>query len=111
LTDESPLGITVLSGGRTTVPNQVMELLNMRYSPKGRQKLLWLQEGGDVVVRKGTLQSSFRKTILSRGGKTAIPKHIREALKLKSKPRGEERIAWVRKGEYITVRNGTPSPS
>jgi len=109
LTDELLLGITVLtSGGRTIVPDQVMELLNLRYTLQRRQKLLWIQEGGDVVVKRGTLQSSFRKTILSRGGKTAIPKHIREALKLNSTPRREEGLMWIRRGEDIIVRKGTP---
>jgi bifunctional DNA-binding transcriptional regulator/antitoxin component of YhaV-PrlF toxin-antitoxin module len=109
LADELVLGITVLnSGGRTIVPNKVMELLKLRYTPQRRQKLLWIQEDGDVVVEKGTLQSSFRKTILSRGGKTAVPKHAREVLKLKSTPDGEERLIWIQRGDDIIVRRGTP---
>jgi len=78
LTDEPLLGITALaSGGRTIVPDQVMELLKLRYTLQGWQKPPWIQEGGYVVVKRGTLQSGFRKTILSRWGKTAIPKHVR----------------------------------
>jgi len=109
LADELVLGITALnSGGRTIVPSKVMELLRLRYTPQRRQKLLWIQEDGDVVVEKGTLQSSFRKTILSRGGKTAIPKHVRAVLKLKSTPDGEERLIWIQRGGDIIVRRGTP---
>lgn len=112
LKDELPLGITVLSsGGRTVIPKQVMELLNLGYTSQSRQKLLWTQAGGDVVVKKGTLQSSFRKTILSRGGKTAVPKHIRKALKLKPALDGEERVIWIQRGEDIIVRKGTPRSS
>lgn len=90
------------------VPSKAMELLKLRYTPQRRQKILWTQEGGDVVVKKGTLQSSFRKTILGRGGKTAIPKHIREALKLKIAPEEEERLVWMKRGDDIIVRKGTP---
>lgn len=85
-----------------------MELLKLRYTPHRRQKLLWVQEEDDIVVKKGTLQSSFRKTILSRGGKTAIPKHVREVLKLKLTPDGEERLIWIQRGDDIIVRKGTP---
>ena len=108
MADEFPLGTTVLSGGKTTIPKEVMELLNLRYSPKERQKLLWSQERKDVVVKKGTLQSSLRKTILSRGEKTAVPKHIRQALKLRTTSEGEERILWIRRGDDVVVRKGTP---
>jgi hypothetical protein len=83
-------------------------LLKLRYTPQRRQKLLWIQQDGDVVVKKGTLQSSFRKTILSRGEKTAIPKHIREVLKLRFTPDGEERLIWIQRGDGIIVRKGTP---
>jgi hypothetical protein len=109
LVDEVVLGITVFSGGgRTIVPSKVMELMKLRYTPQRRQKLLWTQEDGDIVVEKGTLQSSFRKTILSNGGKTAIPKHIREVLKLKSTPDGEERLIWMQRGDDVIIRKGTP---
>jgi bifunctional DNA-binding transcriptional regulator/antitoxin component of YhaV-PrlF toxin-antitoxin module len=109
LADELVLGITVLSGGgRTIVPSKVMELLKLRYTPQRRQKLLWEQEDGDIVVEKGTLQSSFRKTILSNGGKTAIPKHIRDFLKLKPTPDGEERLIWIQRGDDVIVRKGMP---
>jgi translation initiation factor IF-1 len=109
LTNEFLLGITTLSsGGRTSVPKQVMEVLKLRYTPKKREKLLWLQEGDEIVVRKGTLQSSFRKTILSRDGTAAVPKHIREVLKLKFTLQKEERVIWIQKGDEIIVRKGTP---
>jgi bifunctional DNA-binding transcriptional regulator/antitoxin component of YhaV-PrlF toxin-antitoxin module len=109
LTNEFLLEITTLSsGGRTTVPKQVMQVLKLRYTPQKREKLLWLQEGEEIVVRKGTLQSSFRKTILSRDGTAAVPKHIREVLKLKSTLHKEERVMWIQKGDEIIVRKGTP---
>ena len=109
MTDELLLGITVLtSGGRTIVPDHVMELLKLRFTLQRRQKLLWTQEGGDVVVKRGTLQSSFRKTILSRGGNTAIPKHIREALKLNSTPRREEGLMWTKRGRHHCQDRNAP---
>jgi bifunctional DNA-binding transcriptional regulator/antitoxin component of YhaV-PrlF toxin-antitoxin module len=109
LTNEFLLGITILSsGGRTTVPKQVMQVLKLRYTPQKREKLLWLQEGDEIVVTKGTLQSSFRKTILSRDGTAAVPKHIREVLKLKSTLHKEERVMWIQKGDEIVVRKETP---
>jgi bifunctional DNA-binding transcriptional regulator/antitoxin component of YhaV-PrlF toxin-antitoxin module len=111
LTDELVLGKTVFSGGgRTTVPSKVMEMLKLRYTPQRRQKLLWIQEGADIVIKKVTLQSSFRKTILSRGGKTAIPKHIREVLKLKPTADEEECLIWIQKGVEIIVRKGSEPP-
>jgi len=60
-----------------------------------------------VVVKKGTLQSSFRKTTLSRGGKTAIPKHVRGALNLNSTPCREEGLMWIQRGDDVIVRKGT----
>jgi bifunctional DNA-binding transcriptional regulator/antitoxin component of YhaV-PrlF toxin-antitoxin module len=109
LKNELLLGITILSsGGRTTVPKQVMEVLKLRYTSQKREKLLWLQEGDEIVVRKGTPQSSFRKTILSGDGTAAVPKHIREVLKLKSTLHKEERVTWIQKGDEIIVRKGTP---
>lgn len=109
LKDELPLGITLLSsGGRTTVPRQVIEVLKLRYTPQKREKILWIQDGDEVVVSKGTPQSSFRKTILSRGGRAAVPKFVREALKLKSTLHREERVIWIQKGEEIIVRKWTP---
>ncbi len=105
MTDELLLGVTALSkGGRTKIPKQVMNILRLRYTPQKREKLLWLHQGGEVVLSKGTLESSFRKTILSRNGTAAVPRHIREILKLKSGPRKEERVVWIRKGEGIVVR-------
>ena len=109
MSDELPLGITILSsGGRTTVPKRVVEVLKLRYTPQEREKLLWLQEGDEVVVSKGTPESSFRKTMLSRGGTAAVPKHVRKALKLKSTLHREEKVIWIQKGDVIIVRKGLP---
>jgi len=83
-----------------------MEMLKLRYTPQKREKILWTQKGNEVVVSKGTAQSSFRKTILSRGGRAAVPKHVREALKLKSTLHREERMIWIQRGEEIIVRKG-----
>lgn len=107
MTEELVLGTTVLSGGRTTIPIKAMELLKLRYTPQRRQKLLWVQEEGDVVVKKGTLPSSFRKTMLGGGGKTAVPKHIREALNLNATPAVDVRLTWIQRGDDIIVRKGT----
>ena len=106
---EKILGVTVLvavrgHGGRTTIPKQVMEALKLRYSPEKREKLLWTQEGEQVVVTKGTPQSDSRKTILSRGDTAAVPKHICEALKLKFTLQREESLVWIQRGEDILVR-------
>ena len=58
MTDELALGITTLSiGGRTTAPRQVLEVLKLRYTPQKREKILWMQEGDEVVVSKGIPQS------------------------------------------------------
>jgi len=73
-----------------------------------RVKLLWTQEGDEIVVSKGTLQSSYKKTILGRSGRAAVPKHVREALKLESTPHKEERMVWMQRGNEIIVRKGTP---
>ncbi len=74
-------------------------------------KILWTQEGDDVIVTKGTPQSSFRKTMLRRGGRAAVPKHIMEALGLRSTPHKEERIVWIQRGDEIVVRKGAPLSS
>jgi bifunctional DNA-binding transcriptional regulator/antitoxin component of YhaV-PrlF toxin-antitoxin module len=109
LTNDIPLGITTLStGGRTAVPRQVREVLKLKPTRHERVKLLWTQEGDEVIVSKGTLQSSYKKTILSRSGSAAVPKHIREALKLESTPNKEERMIWIQKGNEVIVRKGTP---
>ena len=108
LTDELLLGITILSrGGSTTVPKQVMKMLKLRYTPQKREKLLWTQKGDEIIVSKGTPQSSFRKTMLRRGGKAAVPRHIVDFLKLKSTLHKEERMLWIRKRDEIIVRKGT----
>lgn len=106
MTDELVLGITVFNGARTIIPSKALELLKLRYTPQKQQKLLWTHEGDDVLVKKATLQSSFRKTMLTRGGKTAVPKHIREYLKVKSTPE-EERLVWIQRGDEVIVRMGS----
>jgi hypothetical protein len=105
--NELLLGITVLSaGGRTPVPRRVIEVLKLKPTLHERVKLLWTQEGGEVTVKKGTLQSSYKKTILGKGGRAAVPMHIREVLRLKSTLDKEERMIWVQKGDEIVVRRG-----
>jgi translation initiation factor IF-1 len=84
-----------------------MKALKLRYTPQEREKLLWMQNGDEIIVSKGTSQSSFRKTMLRRGGRTAVPRHIMEFLKLKSTFHKEERMLWIRKGDEIIVRKGT----
>ena len=102
------IGITIITtAGRTRVPRRVLETLRLNPAGREREKLLWTQVGFEVTVTKGTLQSSFRKSILSRDGTAAVPKHIREALNLEPKPREAERILWLRKGTEVVVRRGT----
>lgn len=110
---EEILGVTDLEaveghGGKTTIPKQALEILKLRYSPQNREKLLWRQEGGEVVVTKGNPQSDFRKSMLSRGDTTAVPKHICEALKLKFAPDREERLVWIQRGKDVLVRKEEP---
>jgi len=85
-----------------------MEALKLRYTPQKREKLLWTQDGDEIVVSKGTLQSSYKKSILSRGGTAAIPKHVRKFLKLESTPQKEERVKWLQIGDKVIVRKATP---
>jgi hypothetical protein len=85
-----------------------MDVLKLRYTPQKREKIHWIQEGDEIIARKGTPQSSFMKTILTRSGKAAVPKLVREALKLKLTPQMEERVIWIQRGEDIIVRKGTP---
>jgi bifunctional DNA-binding transcriptional regulator/antitoxin component of YhaV-PrlF toxin-antitoxin module len=107
LTEERLLGVTILStGGRTTVPRQVREVLKLKPTLHKREKILWTQVGGGVVVTKGTPQSSYKKTRLNSSGRAAVPKHIRELLKLKSTPHDEERMIWIQRGDEIVVRKG-----
>jgi len=108
LTNEKLLEITVISRGkRTIVPEPVKKLLKVRFTPGELAKVLWTQDGDEIVVTKGTPQSSFMKTLLSSNGTAAVPKHVREALKLKPTLQKEERIAWIRKGDKIIVRKET----
>lgn len=100
----------VSPGGRTTVPGRVRELLKLEFTAHKKEKILWTQEGDEVVVQKGTPQSSFRKTLLGSNGKAAIPKHIQSFLKLKPALHREERVAWIQIGDRVVVRKGTPGP-
>ena len=112
LTNDLPLAITILSrGGTTAVPKQVMKVLKLRGTPGKREKLLWTQMGDEIIVAKGTPQSSFRKTMLRRGGRAAVPRHIMEALKLRPNLHNEERLLWLQKGNEIIVRKGKPELS
>ncbi len=95
-------------GKRTAVPEQVKDLLDLKLTPGKLTKLLWTQEGDEIVVTKGTPQSSFMKTLLSSDGTAAVPKHVREALKLKWAADEVVRISWIQKGNQIIVRKGTP---
>ncbi len=105
MTNELLLETTVLSRGkRTTVPERAKELLKLRFTPGKLTKLLWTQEGNEIVVKKGTPQSSWTKTLLSSDGSAAVPKHVREALKLKWTPDKVERILWMWKDNQIIVR-------
>jgi len=88
-----------------------MAVLKLRYTPQKREKMLWIQKGKEIVVKKGTLQPSFRKTILSRGGRAALPKHVREVLRMRSTLHKEERVIWIQKGDEIVVRKGMPKSS
>ena len=112
MTNEALLETTVLSRGkRTTVPERVKELLKLRFTPGKLTKLLWTQVGDEIIVTRGTPQSSFMKTLLSGDGTAAVPKHVREALKLKWTPDKVERISWMQKGNKIIVTRGTPKSS
>jgi hypothetical protein len=110
MTKEIPLGITILSKRRVTnVPQEVIDALKLKPTLNRREKLLWTQEGDEIIVGKGTPQSSYKKTKLRRGGRAAVPRHIFEALKMKSTPQKEERLIWIRKGDRVFVRKGTRS--
>jgi hypothetical protein len=84
-----------------------MEALNLKPTLHERCKLLWTQERDRVIVTKGTPHSSFRKTMLRKNGTTAVPRHIREALKLRAAPYNDESVLWIRKGNAIIVRKNT----
>jgi hypothetical protein len=99
------LGETILNrGGTTFVPERVMKVLGLEPRPGERSKLLWTASGRKVTVAKGTPQSDWRKTMLRRNGTTAIPRHIRQALKLKTTSRDDERVQWVLMWGHVTVR-------
>jgi len=88
-----------------------MEVLGLKPTPDKKEKILWTLEGGEIVVTKGTQQSSFKKTKVTIDGTAAVPKHVREFLKLKSTLSKEETIAWVEKGDQVIVRKGKPRSS
>jgi hypothetical protein len=88
-----------------------MELLKLKPTLHKREKILWTQEGDEITVSKGTPESSYKKTMLRRGGRAAVPRHIMEALKLKSILHKEERMMWVQKGDKVIVRKGAPQSS
>jgi hypothetical protein len=92
------LAETILNRGRTTqVPEKVMEALGLKPKPGERSKLLWTPAGDEVIVTKGTPQSDWRKTMLSKNGTAAIPRHIQQALTLRITSHGEERLLWIRR--------------
>ena len=102
------LGITILNaGGRTTVPPKVREALDLESTPDRKEKILWTQVRDNIVVTKGTPESSFKKTLLSASGMAAIPKHARKFLKLKSTLHKEDSVLWLQKGDEIIVRKAT----
>ena len=88
-----------------------MEVLELKPTPDKKEKLLWTVEGDEIVVTKGTQQSSFKKTKVSVEGTAAVPKHAREFLKLKSKLSKEETTMWIQKGDQVIVRKGNPRSS
>jgi len=103
--------MTILNKGRRTiVPKWVMDVLELKPTPDKKEKLLWTLEGGEIVVTKGTQQSSFKKTKVTLDGTAAVPKHVREFLKLKSTPSKEETMMWIREGDRVIVRRGNPVP-
>jgi bifunctional DNA-binding transcriptional regulator/antitoxin component of YhaV-PrlF toxin-antitoxin module len=108
LNKEVLLGISILSaGGRTTVPLKVREALDLESTPDRKVKILWTQMRDRIVVMKGTPESSFKKTLLNAGGRAAIPKHVREFLKLKSTLHKEDSVLWLQKGDEIVVEKAT----
>jgi hypothetical protein len=101
------LGETILNkGGTTSVPEKVMEELGLKPKPGERSKLLWTPAGDHVIVTKGTPQSDWRKTMLRKNGTAAIPRHIQQALMLRTTSHGEEKLLWIRKGDQIVIRKG-----
>jgi len=81
-----------------------MEALGLNPKPGERSKLLWTPAEDKVIVTKGTPQSDWRKTMLRKNGTAAVPRHIRQALTLRSTPYGEERLLWIRKGDQVVVK-------
>jgi hypothetical protein len=105
---ERLLGETILDrGGTTNVPEKVMKSLSLKPKPGERSKLLWTLEGDEVIVTKGTPQSDWRKTMLRKNGTAAVPRHIRQALKLKITSHSEERLLWILKGDQMIIKRGT----
>jgi hypothetical protein len=59
-----------------------------------------------VIVTKGTPQSDWRKTMLRKNGTAAIPRHIQQALTLRTSSHGEDRLVWIRRADQIIIRKG-----
>jgi hypothetical protein len=84
----------------------VIEFLKLKSSSARKAKILWTEEGEVVIVNKGTPQSSYKKTMLRRGGRTAVPKHVQKALNLRPTLQTKERIVWLLGGGKMVVRKG-----
>ena len=85
--------------------------MELKPTPDKKEKLLWTLEGGEVIVTKGTQQSSFKKTKVTINGTAAVPKHVREFLKLKPKVSKEETLTWIQRADQVIVRRGRPLSS
>jgi len=83
-----------------------MEVLELKPTPDKKEKLLWTLDGGEILVTKGTQQSSSKKTKVTINGTAAVPKHVREFLRLKSKLSKEETLTWIQRGDQVIVRKG-----
>jgi hypothetical protein len=91
-----------------------LSIVGVRLSPgkhdqrsSSRQiELLWTLADNEVIVTKGTPQSDWRKTMLRKNGTAAIPRHVQQALKMKTHSQGEVWILWIRKGGHVVVREG-----
>ena len=100
------LAETILNrGGTTHIPEKVMQALGLKPKPGERSKLLWTPTGDDVIVTKGTPSSDCRKTMLRKNGTAAIPRHIQQALKLRSPARRGE-VALDTEGDQIVIMKG-----
>ncbi|HEV2225532.1 MAG TPA: hypothetical protein VGR56_01860 [Nitrososphaerales archaeon] len=102
------LGETTLNkGGTVEVPEKAMEALSLRPMPGERSKLLWTPARNEAIVTKGTLQSDWRKSMFRNNGTAAIPRHVQQALKLRTASKNEDRVLWISKGNQVVVRKRT----